>query len=414
MADYMPRTAVEYLRGCGCELWFPLVVQDALYGIYFLPDRPLFHSTGFQLALTSLNQTLSAVRLISQQDEACDRLKQKVIELEREVQIDNSQTASSSRMLKLVRHRSSEVLIGKIVQEVSRDLDLTRSLFLYRGEGEDRPIRAFRRGIDESVSVPGTPVFDSLLARLGPDKLEPVTTLQEVEGPLAALAADLKQAGLEYVAPFPLSSNRGGIIAFNGGRDPDQTFAELKGHGLSAAELMANAESFEEVEALSYTDSLTGLANHRYFKRRLEEEIGRAARYGRSLALIIFDLDELKSVNDCYGHQAGDRVIQQMGEALTNSTRSIDVVARYGGDEFCIVMPESDRATCARFMRRLQLKIASTKFHLNQLDKELACTISQGGAIYPEDGTTPEQLIYSADMALLKAKEGGRDKFVIA
>jgi diguanylate cyclase (GGDEF)-like protein len=165
---------------------------------------------------------------------------------------------------------------------------------------------------------------------------------------------------------------------------------------------------------MSYTDDLTGLANKRYLYKRLAEEIGRANRYRRSLALIMFDLDDLKGINDAHGHLAGDGVLRKLGDVLQSSIRSIDVVARYGGDEFCVIMPESGAVTCEQFMSRLQQRISSTRFDVDPGDKLHECTISLGGAVYPDHANSLESLIYAADMALLQAKEQGRNRHLLS
>ncbi|MBK7090423.1 MAG: GGDEF domain-containing protein [bacterium] len=103
--------------------------------------------------------------------------------------------------------------------------------------------------------------------------------------------------------------------------------------------VLENLSNFEKIERLSYTDELTGLHNYRYFYKRLQEEMLRAQRFDRHLALVIFDVDGFKVFNDTYGHLSGDFLLEQLGKLLTKSVRSIDIVSRYGGEEFCIIMP---------------------------------------------------------------------------
>jgi diguanylate cyclase (GGDEF)-like protein len=174
-----------------------------------------------------------------------------------------------------------------------------------------------------------------------------------------------------------------------------------------------NIIHYKTIEELSYTDSMTGLYNYRYFYKRLTEEVFRAKRFSRKLALVIFDIDDFKVYNDTYGHQAGDFVLKQLGELLSLTVRSIDVVSRYGGEEFCVIMPESDRDECFKFMERLRKAIMNYSFKDENLKHEHNITVSLGGAIYPHDAHTVDRTIYCADMALLKAKSLGRNKSVM-
>lgn len=320
---------------------------------------------------------------------------------------------ASGNLFKLIRHRNSETLVGKLINEVRKDLDLEQYAYFYPPKDAAGPVLVHWGSAGNPTITPEPEILHKFLTRLEPDTIGEVAVIGQAHLSLAPLAESLQQAGLKYVTSFPLANGRSGLLAWNSTQSPQQVLIKLRQHRLPAAELMANAESFEEVESLSYTDGLTGLANQRYFIKRLKEEIDRARRYDRSMALIIFDLDELKSINDRFGHQAGDRVITQMGAVLKQSIRAIDVVARYGGDEFCIIMPESGRATCLRFMRRLQLQIASCEIELDRQQGVITCTVSQGGAVFPDNAADADQLIYAADMALLKAKEAGRDQFFL-
>jgi diguanylate cyclase (GGDEF)-like protein len=223
----------------------------------------------------------------------------------------------------------------------------------------------------------------------------------------------LRQAGLEYLMLFPCGEGGEGILAWGGKKLVEADKLRLAKYRRFAADLFENAAQFEQAEIMSYTDALTGLANQRYMYKRLEEEINRSRRYSRPLAFVIFDIDDLKTINDTYGHQAGDALLKQVGQALKKSTRAIDIIARYGGDEFCVVMPESDEETSVKFMRRMLETIAGTEIRLEGITEALHCSVSMGGALFPKHAKEAQKLVYAADMALLQAKEKGRNRFLI-
>jgi len=410
----LPDRLMESLHQWGCDLFFPIFWRDRLYGLYFVASNAEVRAPAFCLVIASMAQALSAAYHVKWQEQEYGRLQERMNAVESTRKRRRTETLiTSAGLLKLVRHRDSETLVGRIIDEVRKDLELDRCAYFYSDRNPDEPVRLHGDGFRLHVQPPPRESFERLVERLRPDTVLEVSEISRDDETLAPLEEGLRQAGLSYVAPFRLTGERPGLLAWADKRQPTEVMASLSFHRATAEELMANARSFEEVESLSYTDGLTGLANQRYFNRRLEEEIDRARRYRRSLALIIFDLDDLKGVNDRYGHQAGNEVLRQMGEMLGKSIRSIDVVARYGGDEFCVIMPESDRSMCARFMQRLKQKIAGARFRLDQLDKEVTCTVSLGGAVFPDHADTSEKLIYAADMALLKAKESGRNRSVV-
>lgn len=176
---------------------------------------------------------------------------------------------------------------------------------------------------------------------------------------------------------------------------------------------LANIRQFATIEKLSYTDSMTGIYNYRYFYKRLGEEILRAKRYNRELSLVILDIDNFKLFNDNYGHQTGDLVLKSTAELITRAIRSIDIVSRYGGEEFCIIMPDTSENNGRIFIDRLRNEIADFKFRSQNMRNEVSITVSVGCSVFPHHATTTDRLIYCADMALLKAKSLGRNKSIM-
>ena len=167
--------------------------------------------------------------------------------------------------------------------------------------------------------------------------------------------------------------------------------------------LLDNAQLFDQVSRMAASDSLTGLANHRRLLEAMENEIQRSRRTRRSFAVLLFDLDELKKINDRFGHLTGSRAIKRLGVVLKNNSRAIDIPARYGGDEFALVLPETGEREAEQTALRICERLA-------QDIEEPAITVSVGQAVYPQDGTSIEQLLGAADLALYRMKRRGAGK----
>lgn len=169
----------------------------------------------------------------------------------------------------------------------------------------------------------------------------------------------------------------------------------------------------DQTERYAITDPLTDLFNRRFFQSALDTEVRRSHRHSLELAVLMLDLDSFKSVNDVYGHPFGDRVLRRAGGAIRRSVRESDTACRFGGEEFCVILPETDRlgafAAGERVRRNLENDFADT-----QIDGRLvAMTISGGVACFPDDGETSEALVDRADEALYRSKLRGRNRIVI-
>lgn len=155
-------------------------------------------------------------------------------------------------------------------------------------------------------------------------------------------------------------------------------------------------------------DSLTGLLNHRCFHERMRAEFNRIKRYGGECALVVFDLDHFKEVNDNYGHPFGDRVLKQVADIANNCVRKSDVVARVGGEEFAILLPHANSDTARRIAERLCGKLAQKVFKIK--DQIVSVTASAGVADSRLDDPKPPKVLNAADAALYRAKKLGRNR----
>jgi len=188
---------------------------------------------------------------------------------------------------------------------------------------------------------------------------------------------------------------------------PD-VLAELENLALRAGPAIENARRFREARQLADLDALTELHNRRYFHETLEREVARAHRYDRRLALIVFDLDDFKEINDRIGHLAGDAVLAEVAERVREVVRAADIACRVGGDEFAVILPESTRAETTALYERLQAAIGTRK-----LGSVPHLAISAGIAeIHPDDDAV--KFFERADAALYRAKDAGKGQVIAA
>ncbi|MDD5448123.1 MAG: sensor domain-containing diguanylate cyclase [Actinomycetota bacterium] len=175
---------------------------------------------------------------------------------------------------------------------------------------------------------------------------------------------------------------------------------------------MERASLFEQVSMLAITDSLTGLYNYRKLERDLQGEVVRSKRYNHPFSFIMADIDDFKKFNDLYGHPLGDEVLRRVAEAIEGSRREADRVYRYGGEEFCVLLPETGWVEAVDVAERIRTAIESLTIKAKSLRKPLKVTLSLGIASFPDDSEEKSGIIASADAALYVAKESGKNRVV--
>ncbi len=223
--------------------------------------------------------------------------------------------------------------------------------------------------------------------------------------------------GIQALKILPLKSGDrvlGTLVAASRKRGAldDEAVRMLEVIALQTAQAVHRAQLFDAVERMATTDGLTGLHNHRHFQNLLEQNTSLAQRYQKPLSLLMCDIDHFKTVNDTYGHPAGDLVLKGVAEILQHQARQTDSVARYGGEEFALNLPETDSAAARAIAERIRVMVEQASF-TTELGP-LKVTLSLGVATLPDVARHKQELIDQADQALYAAKHGGRNRWVVA
>jgi diguanylate cyclase (GGDEF)-like protein len=165
---------------------------------------------------------------------------------------------------------------------------------------------------------------------------------------------------------------------------------------------------YDKLQKLSIYDHLTKIYNRRYFSLRYSEEFGRATRLGLTLSFLMIDIDYFKKINDTYGHLVGDVVLRAVAKTARKSLREMDFIARFGGEEFAVILPETDKAGAIMVADRISARVSREK--IRAFDEVINVTLSIGVATYPQNTLYPDVLVEAADKALYKAKTSGRNR----
>jgi len=168
---------------------------------------------------------------------------------------------------------------------------------------------------------------------------------------------------------------------------------------------------YRKVQELAIKDGLTEVSSRRYFMERFAEELLRSSKFNYKFALLMIDIDHFKKYNDHYGHFVGDAILKEVGRSIRESIRQIDLVGRYGGEEFMLILAETDGAGAMLAAERIRQAIQAKKIRV--YDEDLEVTISAGLAVFPDDSKEAQPLIEKADQALYKAKESGRNRVCV-
>jgi diguanylate cyclase (GGDEF)-like protein len=238
----------------------------------------------------------------------------------------------------------------------------------------------------------------------------------------AMLVSELRSvSGVTDVAVEKTESARAGFFSFVFGHGPEKryvyvaapeafVFAQLPHIMAQFSVFLDRAHMYKRLQRMSITDGLTGIANRRHFIERFRLEFLRSMRNGYPISVLMIDIDHFKKVNDTYGHLVGDEILSATARTLAQQLREIDFLARFGGEEFVIFLPETGCDGAAKVAERIRGAVERSEY--KAYDEKLHVTVSVGTATYPQDGDDKDVLIERADAALYRAKQQGRNRVV--
>src|SRR3954468_18009523 len=310
--------------------------------------------------------------------------------------------------------QSLDTLLERIADTLS-DLMPYEALHVYEANEERRelvPVLARSDSHHEAI-MQSRPAFGEGITGWAVENRRPVWTNRAHLDPrvVNVPGTPIEPEALITVPLVALGALKGALNIYRLGDDAkfyEHEFELAKWFGDAAALAFDNAQVKARLEHLAQTDSLTGLYNHRFFPRRLRSELTRASRSHDPVAVLMFDLDDFKRVNDVYGHGAGDQLLLQVSRLALETVRGSDVVCRIGGEEFGVIMPSCDAGDALGLAARLTERLREFEF-----EPAGHMTISIGISQGPHHAMNPRELIACAEAAMMTAKSRGKDQIVL-
>ena len=378
------------------ELAVPLMVRDDVVGVLDCQSENLNHFDSETIDLLALFSTQASMALQNARLHALER--HRASQLEAINVIAQQMTA----VLDL------EELLSKVCPLIQEAFQLCHVSVLLKDEDE-LVLRASHGMLTarplEGGMPPGEGLWEPALAA-GKTLIENDMTSDSDSGLYLETASSMCIPLISFgqtLGVLVLDTSRAGAFRANDTR-PLESVADI------CATAIQNANYVERVKQLAYLDGLTGIFNRRFFELRILEEIERARRYNTGMAVIMIDIDQFKRLNDEFGHLLGDEVLRQVSSIFHQQLRKIDVLCRYGGEEFAIVLSQTNAMHALGVAEKLRKAVETWQFP----GVPRRVTISAGTANFHEHGTTRDELVKAADAGLYAAKQAGRNRVCLA
>ncbi len=385
-------------RSTRSELAIPLMVRDEVVGVLDCQSERLNHFDHETIDLLTLFSTQASIALQNARLYSLERQRA------RQLEAINAIAQQSTAVMDL------EDLLARVCSVIQHAFQVTHVSLLLREEG-DLVLRAH-----EGTLTPCMPPGGRLPSEGGPWSSVLATGGTIIENDLSSAPAPFRmfaESASRMSIPLISFGQTLGVITLHSSQK--NAFRESEMQSLeSVADICAssiqNAHYVERIRQLSYLDGLTGIFNRRFFELRIMEEIERARRCGTGMAVVMVDIDQFKKLNDEFGHLLGDEVLRQVSSLFHQQLRKIDVVCRYGGEEFALLLTHTNAQHALGVTEKLRRLVEGWQFP----GVPRTVTISAGIAAFPDHGTSRDDLIRAADTGLYAAKQAGRNRVCLA